>query len=554
MLAAQYDMPMRKQDHIILGRISLSFTLLLTFPLLALASEPASIVIGDGLGSASDWNPREEALWLSDLPIDHQAELQSRVVVLPGPVGLLQRVRDGFALEPIDNARIQAEIRWFASHPDYMNRVFNRAQRYMPFIVEQLAERDMPMELALLPIVESAYDPFAYSHGRAAGLWQIIPGTGKRFGIRQNWWYDGRRDAVDATNGALDYLSYLHDLMDGDWELAIASYNSGEGNVLRAKRRNESKKKPTDFWHLDVPRETAAYVPKLMALVAIVRDPAAYGLELPVMEDAPQFAKVEVGGQLDLALAAELAGIDLDSLYAFNAGFNRWATDPAGPHHLYIPADAADVFEAALADVPQSERLRWQRHQIKSGEALSTIALKYHTTQDAIRTANNLRGTNIRAGQYLMIPVASKPLGTYGKSAEQRLASKQNTKRSGNRSEHYVANGESFWSISRKYGVDIRQLAAWNGMAPGDTLPVGRKLVVWSNANVTPPSASAISTKSTTRKVNYTVRNGDSLYLIANRFRITLSDLLRWNDIDKNKILRPGQKLTMYVDVTRQSS
>jgi hypothetical protein len=223
----------------------------------------------------------------------------------------------------------------------------------------------LPLELALLPIVESAYDPFAYSHGRAAGLWQMIPGTARRFGVKQNWWYDGRRDVVDSTRAALDYLEYLYELNDGDWLNAIASYNSGEGNVLRSVKRNRKAGKPEDFWNLRLPRETSMYVPKLLALVDIVRNPERYNLTLPAVVDEPQFVVADIGSQLDLALAAELAGVDVDTVYTFNPGYNRWSTDPAGPHRLVLPVDVAEDFEMALAEVPEKERVRWLRHKVK---------------------------------------------------------------------------------------------------------------------------------------------------------------------------------------------
>ncbi len=216
-----------------------------------------------------------------------------------------------------------------------------------------------------------------------------------------------------------------------------------------------------------------------------------------------------------------------------------------------MPIEVADAFEAALAAVPANERVRWQRHKIKNGEAISQIAEKYNTTLTSIRAANNLKGNTIRAGSYLMIPVATKPLSSYGKSADVRRTKKQNKPRSGNRVDHLVASGESFWTISRKYNVGVRELAAWNGVAPRDTLSIGQKLVVWTKQ---PLPGNAISSTGTTRKLRYTVRNGDSLALIASRFRISVSDLVRWNKINKDKYLQPGQKLTMYVDVTSQSS
>jgi membrane-bound lytic murein transglycosylase D len=242
-------------------------------------------------------------------------------------------------------------------------------------------------------------------------------------------------------------------------------------------------------------------------------------------------------------------------VYAFNPGYNRWSTDPQGPHNLVLPYHAADTFLTALEQVPVKDRVRWQRHKVRNGETISEIARDYHTTIPAIRTANNLRGNTIRAGDYLMIPMASKPLNAYSLSADARLAKTQSREHADNKISHEVKNGESFWSISQRYGVTTRELSAWNGMAPGDTLPVGRTLVVWTDSKVAPPAtAPSTAPGNTTRKLNYTVRNGDSLYLIASRFRVTIAELTRWNNIDVNKILRPGQKLTMYVDVTRQSS
>lgn len=497
--------------------------------------------------------PQEPIDFISvDIP---QRRLPIAVTLAPvGPPDLLDLLRADFELSYEQNRRIEAQRDWYVRHPDYLTRVFNRAQRYLPYIRAELERRGMPMELALLPIVESAYDPFAYSHGRAAGLWQMIPGTARRFGVKQNWWYDGRRDIVDSTRAALDYLEYLHKLNDGDWLNAIASYNSGEGNVLRAVRRNKAAGKPIDFWHLSVPKETSAYVPKLLALADIVRSPEKYQQTLPVVPDEAQFVVADIESQLDLALAAELAGVDVDTVYAYNPGYNRWSTDPAGPHSLVMPIDVADEFNTALADVPANERVRWKRHKIGNGETISEIAEKYHTTISSVRAANNLRGNTIRAGQYLLIPVSTKPLTEYSQSADARLARTQGKQRKGNKFEHVVARGESFWTISQQYKVTTRQLASWNGMAPGDTLSIGKKLVVWSNANLAPRTSPTSTLGNTTRKLNYTVRNGDSLYLIAQRFRVSITQLVRWNNIDKNKILRPGQRLTMYVDVTRQSS
>lgn len=487
-------------------------------------------------------------------PVGRPAARPATTGIAPArPVDLLERVRAGFRLSVPAERRVRQELDWYARHPDYLDRVFTRAAVYLPHIVAEIERRGLPLELALLPVVESAYDPFAYSHGRAAGLWQIIPGTGRRFGLVQNWWYDGRRDIVESTRAALDYLEYLAAMFDGDWELAIAAYNSGEGNVARAVRRNRAAGKPTDFWHLKLPRETSVYVPRLLALSRLVAEPQAFAIELPPLTDEPQFEVVDIGSQLDLALAAELAAIDIDELYALNPGLNRWATDPAGPHRLTVPAAAAAAFMERLADVPEHERVRWKRHEVSNGETLSEIAERYGTTLAAIRSANGLRGNVIRAGGHLLIPVATRPLSDYSLSADARLARLQERQSDDETIHHTVAQGESFWTISRKYGVGVRQLAKWNGMAPGDTLSVGRRLVVHNPARK-PPLSTAPTAQARLRKLRYTVKSGDSLSLIAARFRVTVGEITRWNGISASSILRPGQRLTMYVDVTQQSS
>jgi len=483
------------------------------------------------------------------LPVDALPDQPETPPVLPD---MITTMAAGFELRVAEREEIARQREWFVRHPQYMERVFLRSERYLHYILAELDRRGMPYDLALLPIVESAYDPFAYSHGRAAGMWQMIPGTARRFGVRQNWWYDGRRDVLDSTRAALDYLQYLHEQFDGDWQLAIAAYNSGEGNVIRAIKRNTKAGKPTDFWHLRLPRETVTYVPKLLALVDIVSDPAAYGLDLPKIADQPYFEIVPLDGQMDLALIAELAAIDMDELYALNPGYNRWATDPDGPQRAVVPVDSAERLAAAIAELPDDARMRWVRYRIRSGDSLITIAKRHDTTPEVLKEVNGLTGNLIRTGDHLMIPTASQSLAAYTQSADRRLARTQSTPRGTNKVSHTVAGGDTLWGIARRYGVSTRSLAKWNGMAPGDTLSVGRTLVVWADAGKS-VSAPASSPAAKERKLRYTVRRGDSLYRIAQRFRVTVAQIQRWNNLDASRYLQPGQTLTVYVDVTRQS-
>ena len=466
------------------------------------------------------------------------------------------RVRAGFKLDnDIQHQSLTNELKWFAKHPEYIQRVMYRADPFLYYILEEAEKRDLPSELVLLPIVESAYQPFAYSHGRAAGLWQFIPSTGRLYGLKQNWWYDGRRDIYASTQAALNYLENLNKLFKGDWMLALAAYNSGSGTVQRAIKRNKRLNKPTDFWHLELPKETRAYVPKLLALKEIISQPEKYSVSLRCIPDAPGFKLVKTSAQIDLALAAELAEIDLKTLYNYNPGFNRWATDPDGPHTLILPVESGEIFEKNYSTLAKDKHLRWSRHKIKSGETLSHIAVKYNTSVDHLKKVNNIQGNNIRQGQHLLIPVSSKDKKSYELSSTQRLKSIQNTQRgSKTRINHIVQNNESFWEISRKYDVDMHRLAKWNGMAIRDPLKQGQKLVIWSNTK-SGKKRTAVKThnpNNTIKSIHYTVRNGDSLSRIATKYSVDVKDLHRWNTI-KGKYIQPGQRLKLYIDVTEQS-
>ncbi|MCH8505409.1 MAG: LysM peptidoglycan-binding domain-containing protein [Ectothiorhodospiraceae bacterium] len=530
--------------------------------LLLIAVSCAGLSACAQLPLGSDTDERDEqtgktkpaALWPEHLeaPRALTAEAPPAVAVEPSPYpdDLWARMRHGFGMEAMVNERVASELAYYSRHPRYMDRVAERATPYLYHIVSELEVRDMPAELALLPIVESAYQPFAYSHGRAAGIWQFIPGTGRHFGLKQTWWYDGRRDIIASTEAALTYLERLHNMFDGDWELALASYNAGEGTVMRAIRRNAQAGKPTDYWNLPLPRETRNYVPRLLALRALIEDPQQFNIELASIPDEPYLGVVDAGSQIDLALAAELADLELDEFYLLNPGFNRWATDPEGPHTLALPLDRIETFEARLAEVPADERVRFQRHQVQSGETLSQIARRYGTTVSALQETNNLNGHVIRAGSHLLVPTSSRPAEQYALSADQRLQQTQNRQRNGQRIQHTVQRGDTFWGLSRRYGVEVRQLAQWNSMAPGDTLRPGQELVLWVAASGATQPASGSQMM---QRVNYTVRQGDSLYRIAQRFRVSVNDLRRWNNLPEGRHLQPGQRLTLHVDVRAQS-
>lgn len=464
---------------------------------------------------------------------------------------LWARLREGFQLDhDIENPRVQAQLDWYARHPGYIDRVAERGSRYLHYIIEETEKRGLPTEFALLPIVESAFDPFAYSHGRAAGLWQFIPSTGKYFGLTQSWWHDDRRDVIAATEAALTYLDRLAERFDGDYTLALAAYNSGGGTVSSAMRRNRKAGKPTDYWSLQLPRETRHYVPKLIALAKIFDRPEAYGIELPPLKNEPYFEVVETGSQLDLAHAAELAQVDIDEIYLLNPSYNRWATNPDGPHRLLVPKDKAEGFRTALAAFPVEQRVAWKNYKVRSGDSLNTIARRFNTTPAVIQQVNKLNSDLIRIGQQLLIPSATKGSDAYVLSASERLERKQSRQRSGKKVRHLVRKGDTFWDIAREHRVSVREVAAWNGMAPGDPLIPGKELVIWSKtAKAGTSVASNRRNSSMVRKVGYRVRKGDSLHAIANRFSVNVSDIASWNDLNTSRYLQPGQSLVLYVDI-----
>jgi len=464
---------------------------------------------------------------------------------------LWQRLRSGFALDhSIDNKRVQEQLNWYVSHPSYIKRVVERGRRYLHYILTETEKRGLPTEFALLPVVESAFDPFAYSHGRAAGLWQFIPSTAKHFGLTQSWWHDDRRDVVEATNAALTYLKRLTKQFNGDYMLALAAYNSGEGTVFKAVERNRKKGRPGDFWSLNLPRETRHYVPKMIALAKIFDRPQDYGIKLPPLRNEPYFEIVDTGSQLDLAQAADLAGVDVNEIYLLNPTYNRWATNPDGPHRLLIPKENAKTFRAALAKFPTDKRVSWRNYKATSGDTLISIARKYSTTPSVIRQVNKLDSNMIRIGQSLMIPSATKDSEAYVLSASSRLEQKQDRKRSGNKIRYTVKRDDTFWDIARDHRVSVRELAAWNGMAPGDPLIPGKELVIWSKSSTpTTQASSSARNKAMVRKVGYRVRKGDSLSTIASRFSVNVHDIANWNGLNTTRYLQPGQSLVLYVDI-----
>ncbi len=451
---------------------------------------------------------------------------------------LFDRMRAGFSLEDgADHRAVDEELHYYAGNPAYLQRAFGRADLYLYHIVTQLEARGMPLELALLPVVESAFEPYAYSRASASGLWQFIPGTGAHFGLKQDWWYDGRRDIVESTRAALDYLQYLHDNFNGDWLLAIAAYNCGEASVERAVRANRIAGRPVDFWSLRLPRETRAYVPKLLAMKRLVHDPGTYGLAISPIPNQPYFARVVTVGQINLKIAGQIANVSPEELYELNPAFHRWATDPAGPFYLLLPVDSADVFTASIEQLTADQRLGVTHYSVNHGDSVASVAAQFHTTVNVIRELNDFPAGRLTLGMDLRVPSAVSELPAKVVLAAARIDGSDRAARRPH--VQIVRRGDSLWAIARRHGMNVNTLAKMNGLRPGDPLHAGQHIRLASGGSSTGGSSHG-------RRLVYVVRSGDTMVEIAQQFQCSVPQLRAWNGLGAHSPIHAGQKLRVH--------
>jgi membrane-bound lytic murein transglycosylase D len=317
------------------------------------------------------------------------------------PADLWERIRNGFAMPDLVSPLVMQHQASYLNRPQNLARVIQRSRRYLHHIVEEIEKRGMPTELALLPIVESAFNPMALSRARASGLWQFIPSTGREFQLRQNWWVDERRDIVASTAAALDYLQTIYE-MHGDWHLALASYNWGEGAVARAIERNDVRGLPTDYLNLTMPAETRNYVPKLQALKNIIARPQLFGVGLEPIPNRPYFATVEKPKEMDLALAARLAETPLEEFRALNPGYNRPIA--SGQARLAIPADKVETFLSNL-ESHDKPLVSWRSYTLRKGEKIESVAARFGIAGAKLRHINGLGPrARLAADRTLLVP------------------------------------------------------------------------------------------------------------------------------------------------------
>jgi membrane-bound lytic murein transglycosylase D len=458
----------------------------------AAASAPASPIFEAGAAAPRTHLPAADPLDASRLPPFEGAREDLNA---PRPVArvdrtirhddLWQRIRDGFAMPDLDGALVAKQTAWYAARPDYLKRTFERSRLYLYHIVDELEKRGLPTELALLPMVESSFNPMAYSRAHASGLWQFIPGTGKRYELAQNWWYDGRRDIVASTSAALDYLKDVYE-MHGDWHLALASYNWGEHAVARALEKNRAAGLPLDYASLSMPAETRQYVPKLQALKNIIANPGPFGIDLDPIPNQPYFTTVAKTRDIDVRVAAKLAEMPVEEFVALNPGFNRPLIPVAVSPRIVLPADKVEAFHANLQKHDDKALVSWQAYTPKKGDTLESIARKHSISLAQLKEVNGIT-PRVRAMPALLVVPAN---GSVNLGRLPIMYAPPIPVARTRTLVHTVKAGETLATIASRYRVSADDLRRWNRDKVG-RLVAGQKLTIQTRVAASTPRSPA---------------------------------------------------------------
>jgi membrane-bound lytic murein transglycosylase D len=439
---------------------------------------PAAVVISNGVVAAPLLPSTTSSVMLASESAPQSVPAQP--VNEAPPADIWDRIRSGYAMEDLNDPLVAKWEKYYADRPDYMARIVERSSKYMFYIVTELERRGMPLEIALLPMIESAFNPIAHSSAKASGIWQFIPSTGVNYGMKQDWWSDNRRDIVQATNGAIDYLSKLNGMF-GDWQLALASYNWGEGSVGRAVQKSKASGGSGNYLSLNMPAETRNYLPKLQAVKNIIRNPAAYGLTIATVPNEPYFKTITLAHAMDLKRAAQLAEMTEADFVALNPAHNRPVIGGRSEYQVLLPATKADDFLARLGS-SEKPRVSWMAYRTRSGDRMEALAERFGTTVAALKSVNGIRAVapTLPAGYHLLVPSdgpSEDALGSIQNAVFTKFPEYVAPRT------HKVSRGENFASIAKRYGVKPATLAQWNRMGK-PTARAGQVLYVSGPAPV----------------------------------------------------------------------
>lgn len=434
-------------------------------------------------------------------------------------------LRHEFILPNYENyPQVREQIAWFLNHQDFLFNTITRSAPYLYFILQQTHKRHLPTELVLLPIIESGYNPFAYSTMGAAGIWQMMPGTASGFGIKRDGWYDGRRDIVASTKAALDYLTYLGGFFEGNWLLAIAAYDTGEGNILSAIKRNIREGRNTDFWSLSLSQETRVYVPRLLALATIISNPEKYPIQIPQVRNAPYLAQIDIGAPIDLTHAAVLAGLSLKKIKQLNAGFNHTVTTPKGPFKLVLPIEHVERFSENLSHSPFSKKINWSHFKnsnyaetsvsepVKKPEkqaqtsSAPPVAISPYTEESSVVAVNDTSASTQQDMKDLdVIAHAFDNFhGNYSLQPGDTL--------------YMVRENDDIEKVAKRFHTNVKTLVAVNQLPDNPNLHTGDKLIIPTHLTSAPEKQEIQLTPGGTI---YMVRKEDDIDKIAKKFHTT---------------------------------
>lgn len=437
-----------------------------------------------------------------------------------------------------------------------------QSQPYLHFIISELEQRKLPYELALIPLLESGFNPNAGARGGPAGLWQLIPATGQRFGLTQSAWYDGRRDVVASTSAALHYFEHLRDEFNGDWLLAIAAYNCGERTVQQAIARNRNRGRAADFWSLSLPGGTRRYVERLLNVTAVVADPSSYGVQPAIVPNRPYFDVADVGINLPLSRVAAASGLAADEFRALNPAFIRHTTVSGATRVLVAHGHGDDVVlalssisdelrrlpaasAAVAASAPAASSGSRRQHTVRAGESLSVIAAKAGVSVRALRDLNRLSSTHLRLGQVLRLPDSNKRVADNSGQSTPSKGKRASTANYSHGAVHVVTSGDNLWDIARHYRVSAEALAQANGVTARTVLKLGQKLRVPGAAGARAEVPGNLLADNSD-ELRYQVQQGDSLWTISRRFNVSVDALKKWNRLPTStSALQPGQRLVV---------
>lgn len=472
------------------------------------------------------------------------SELRADLPVFMGGDGsdFWQHLRNDFQIPPEDDKpQVQAQINWFMHNRDYLDHTLRRGAPYMFYILQQVEKRNLPGELVLLPVLESDYDPTAISSAGAVGMWQLMTPTARDLGLKQDFWFDGKRDIYASTNAALDQLAYLQSYFGGDWLLALSAYDAGDGAVQNAIKHSAERGAGSDFWSLHLPKETEAYAPRLLALASIIRDPGKYNITLPPVSNEPYLTQVDIGAPISLQQAAQLAGLTVDQIKKLNPGFSRMTTDPNGPYKLMLPIDRVAMFKEQLANIPSLPVTTWGRYKVQRGDSLNSIARHYNTTVAELIEANHLRSRLAPVGKVIMIPTGIQSVTPHVDDTDDNSSSSPSSSSPSSSLDNNDAAQQTATSDTSNNGASVvSTVDASDTSNPQSTDTPASSTGI--DALSTVPNTNAPTTVSQTR-ATHTVRKNETLAMLAKRYGVKTSDLMRWNKLRAGRPLKPGEKL-----------